>query len=205
MNYHPGKTFTRDTLKTLLEEVGIDATDWPEIGRALDLQESLVNAFFRGTQECPKKYKLSWPKLAQALEMMGGYPSAAQKARENAGKVVVTTIHCAIIVFTFTSRGVSRICKGGGGGGSLLPHSLLGGCGACPPPPPPPPRKILRNRHSEIGSEAIWRPLVSQYSWHESPLNLSPHARTTKPADIDHCLNPGSLGRCVGLPTRNST
>ena len=83
MNYHPGKTFTKDTLKTLLKEVGIDATDWPEIGRALDLQKSPV---FTGTQ-CSKKSKLSWPKLAQALDKMEGCRSAAQKAWKNAGKV----------------------------------------------------------------------------------------------------------------------
>ena len=89
--HHLGKPFNKDTLRELIENVGIDATDWPEIGgNLLDLHGQAV-AFSRGifarVQKCPQeKAKLSWDKVAQILGGMEGCKAATQKAEKNAGR-----------------------------------------------------------------------------------------------------------------------
>lgn len=74
--------------------MGIEATDWPEIGRNLLGLHRLGFAFsggiFARVQECPwEKAKLSWDKVAQTLEGMEGCKAATQKARENAGRKII--------------------------------------------------------------------------------------------------------------------
>lgn len=86
-----GKPFNKVTLRELIENVGIDATDWPEIGRNLLGLHRLGVAFSRGifarVQERPQeKHKLSWDKVAQTLEGMEGCKAATQKAKKNAGR-----------------------------------------------------------------------------------------------------------------------
>ena len=89
--HHLGKPFNKDTLRELIEYVGIDATDWPEIGRNLLGLHRLGVAFSRGifarVQERPQeKHKLSWDKVVQTLEGMEGCKAATQKAKKNAGR-----------------------------------------------------------------------------------------------------------------------
>ena len=72
-----------------MKKVGIEATDWPVIGRKL-LANRLVDAFIRGIferlQECPwEKAELSWGKVTQTLGRMEGCEDATHKAKENAG------------------------------------------------------------------------------------------------------------------------
>lgn len=118
--HHLGKSFNKVTLRELIENVGIDATDWPKIGRNLLGLHHLGVAFSRGifarVQERPQeKDKLSWDKVAQTLEGMEGCKAATQKAKKNAGRQAIRNTCLYICCRNIGHIVCCRVCQGQSG------------------------------------------------------------------------------------------
>lgn len=77
-------------MRKLLTDTGIHSPDWEEIGNQLGLQlEGHISAADFFDEWCAHDCKLSWMKLAKALEKIPDYQRASNNIREKQGMFVL--------------------------------------------------------------------------------------------------------------------
>ena len=89
-----GLKFNKDTMCTVLNEAGIQTSDWAKIAKNLPASTQLqisASEFIKGWQTYADQFKPSWIKLAEILETGGipKYKEAAGKLRMNQGTIVM--------------------------------------------------------------------------------------------------------------------